>query len=312
MKNILLLGGSGFIGQNLSEKLVAENYNLLSFGRSKGLQKNIIHISGDVRSYEKYCDIFSEYDVDCVINLLNSSDPLINDSGIEDIIDINLTGFINLLNAMEKYEVRNLIYISSGGAIYGEHEYANTEDSPTQPISLYGWLKLACENYLSFHSKKNENIKYLILRPSNIYGKYQKNNRLIPVVIERTILGKEIDIYGDLNTCKDYMYVEDFCDVISEFLKNKEFNNEIYNVGSGIGTTIKEIVEIAQVLVGRDAKIKYHDNIKGDVKHSILDISKLRRVIKRENNYSIENGMAESYKYIKSNLILKPTSQDEV
>ncbi|WP_459175812.1 NAD-dependent epimerase/dehydratase family protein [Ewingella americana] len=303
METILIVGGSGFMGANFTEYFVNNNYRVINYSRTdtRIQHENVINVCGDSRDVEKLESIFTEYKIDLVIHSLTSFWVVDGVSSYQDLTAINLTAFIDLTSIMKKHDVNKLVYVSSGGSIYGPSNDPIAESAPLAPVSFYGWIKEACESYLAYEARINPKFQYIIFRPSNVYGKYQQINRIIGVALKNVHLGNPMNIFGDVNTKKDYIYIDDFCEIIFGILKKNNWN-QIYNIGSGVGTSTKEILELAQKVANKKMEINLQNQKAGDITYSVLDVEKVKHEVDKKHFVSVEDGMAEMYKYVLAEL----------
>lgn len=299
MKNILIVGGSGFMGANFTEYFLGKGYNVISFSRTpiRLEHENVVSICGDSRDAATLEKIFTDYKIDLVVFTLTSFWVVDGVSSYQDLTAINLTAFIDVLNIMKRHNVNNVIYISSGGSIYGESDKPIPEDAPLCPVSFYGWIKEAAESYLKYEARINPNLNFLIFRPSNVYGKYQQLNRIIGVALKNAHLGIPMNIFGGADTKKDYIYIDDFCEIIFETL-NKGVWNETYNIGSGVGTSIREILDIAQEVVNKPLAVEYGKQKEGDISYSVLNVDKVKAMTGKNSFTGVKDGMAKMYPYV--------------
>ena len=299
MKTILIIGGSGFMGANFTEYFVAKGYKVISFSNSptRIQHENVVNICGDSRDAETINGIFVNYKIDLVVYTLTSFWVVDGVSSYQDLTAINLTAFIDVLNIMKRHDVNDVIYISSGGSIYGESDRPIPEDASLCPVSFYGWIKEAAESYLKYEARINSNLRYLVFRPSNVYGKYQQLNRIIGVALKNTYLDIPMNIYGGADTKKDYIYIDDFCEIIFDIL-NKNTWNETYNIGSGVGTSIREILEIAQEVVNKQLTVEYGEQKEGDLSYSVLNVDKVKKAVGKQSFTNVKEGMRKMYPYV--------------
>lgn len=283
MNNILILGGKGFIGSNLAEFLVNENENVIVF-------------KGDFNDSETVEKVFKENKIDIVIHLISSIIPATPFEKIIKNTEINST--INLLDIMRKRGVNKIMFFSSGGAVYGTNgQKVNKEDSPTNPINFYGWLKLTIESYLQMNHRVH-GLNYIILRPSNAYGKRQNiqgGQGLIAVTLGKLLQNKPIEIWGNGEVVRDYIYIDDLCRAVFLLIKNRQWNN-IYNVGGGKGTNVNEILGIIKKITGINFGINYKESREVDIPVNILDVSKLKNSIPWGELTGIEKGIKVFWK----------------
>ena len=303
MQTILIVGGSGFMGTNFTEYFVNNNYRVINFSRTETRIKheNVINVCGDSRDIEKLESIFVNYKVDLVIHSLTSFWVVDGVSSYQDLTAINLTAFIDLTSVMKKHKVHKLVYVSSGGSIYGASNDPISEDAAIAPVSFYGWIKEASESYLAYESRINPDFQYIVFRPSNVYGQYQQLNRIIGVALKNAHQGNPMNIFGDVNTRKDYIYIDDFCDIIFGILQKGEWN-KVYNIGSGVGTSTKEILEYAQKIAGRKMEINLQNQKAGDINYSVLNVDKVKKELNKTSFVGVEEGMAKMYSYVLSEL----------
>jgi UDP-glucose 4-epimerase len=183
--------------------------------------------------------------INIVVHLLSTSIPgTSNDDCVKD-IETNLIGSVKLLESMKRNDCKKIIFISSGGTVYGNPIIVPTpEDTELRPICSYGITKVAIENYIyMFH--KLYDLEYLIFRVSNLYGARQNNERqqgIINTLLNKISNNEEITIWGNGNIIRDYIYVEDFCNLIQKAITLKISGT--FNAGSGIGISVNEIIKI--------------------------------------------------------------------
>ncbi|WP_049292013.1 NAD-dependent epimerase/dehydratase family protein [Franconibacter helveticus] len=299
MKTILIVGGSGFMGANFTEYFVNNGYKVISYSNSptRIQHENVVNVCGDSRDTQKIESIFVEHKVDKVIFTLTSFWVVDGVSSYQDLTAINLSAFIDVLAVMKRHAVNDIIYISSGGSIYGESNEPIPEDAPLLPVSFYGWIKEAAESYLKYEARINPELRYLIFRPSNVYGKYQQLNRIIGVALKNTHLDVPMNIFGGADTKKDYIYIDDFCEIIFKILE-KDIWNETYNIGSGVGTSIREILDIAQEVVQKPLAVEYGKQKEGDISYSVLNVDKVKSATGKQQFITVKEGMAKMYPYV--------------
>ena len=304
-KKILILGGFGFIGTNITEELINRgNWEVIIFEaegaeiQNPDLLDKIRVYYGDFNRFEDYEKIFKIEKIDYVIHLISTTTP---SSSIENIvydIESNLTNTIKLLETIIKYTCQNILFLSSGGTVYGISEPGSElkETDPTNPISSYGIIKLVIEKYLYLYNRLH-GLNYLILRPSNPYGEYHNNPRqgLLNVILKKILNNETIEIWGDGSVVRDFIYIKDLAKIIVALIE-KDITNEVINVGTGIGFSVNQIIEIIRKEIG-DFNIKYESSRTVDVSYSVLNIDKLKSCI--DTNFtSIEEGIKRTYKWL--------------
>lgn len=314
--NILVFGGTGFIGSNLVPRLLSEGNNLTIIDQQKPHKVNRQLIHKNIK-YIK-CDITNIVSLERTINKLGNIDVLIylisttkptysNENPVYD-INSNLNSIVNLLQLQKIRLIKKIIYLSSGGTVYGDQLTDKiSELHQTNPIVSYGIIKLAIEKYLLIHQKRNKN-KLIILRVSNPYGPGQipgEGQGLIATIISKNLNKSKIEIFGDGKLVRDYIYIDDLIEAILKCLKY-EGSEKIFNIGSGSGKNINEIINIVCTILGSNMdNINYVDSRVYDLDKNILDISLAKNELDwaptKELNYGIKktvDWMINNYEYI--------------
>lgn len=282
--NILLIGGGGFLGVNLAKVLCSEGHQLhiadlntqsLNFLRGvKGVQG--IH-SLDGANVENILTNIDRFQINCVINLASNLIP----SSSYEAYNVEQENFVlpafQMLNELAIKGVK-YIYFSSGGAVYGS-SYQNlvSEVTPKNPISYYGLHKSSFEELILFTSR-TKGLNYMILRPSNPFGPFQnptKKQGLIAVAVDKMKKNELIEIWGNGSIVRDYIWVGDLVQSIAKLI-NSNCWDQIYNVGSGVGYSINEVLHLIQSLLSSKSEIVYAPPRSEDVQHIVLDIRKLQ------------------------------------
>lgn len=273
---ILLYGGSGFLGLNLAHHFskIGSEVKIVSRSIPHLLSTNQEYIGWDLFQSESR-KILQEIDV--IFYLIGRLSPRQENFDIAsarqaEIDDLNF--LFHVINAV-KAELK-FVYLSSGGAVYGDlKETPFCESDKLNPITAYGKVKKSGEEVVAL-SAVNVNIPYLILRPSNIYGRYQPSQRgqgVISKFSDLIIRSKEIDIFGNGNSKKDYIYIDDFLAAVGGLLNSKEVG--IFNIGSGFQASVNEIVSVLESELKLQANKNYVDLDTPDVSSLSLDCSKL-------------------------------------
>ena len=306
-KKILIFGGFGFIGTNLTEELLRRgNYDIIIFEGKKVIKQNpelfkkVKIYYGDFHNEREYEIIFKENEIDTVIHLIGTTIPSISNENIIYDIQSNLVNTIKLLNMMIQYKVKNIVFTSSGGTVYGILKNKHKESDPTRPISSYGIIKLTIEKYLYLYNQIF-GLNYLILRPSNPFGEYHINPQqgLINVILKKIFNGENIELWGDVSVVRDYIYIKDLVRIFIDLIV-KKIQNEILNIGSGRGYSINEILTIIRKEI-KDFQLKYIDKRKVDVPYLILNIDKLKTILDI-NFISIEKSIKKTYEWLKNKI----------
>lgn len=274
-ERVLVLGGGGFIGVHLCNHLVMEGYQVTAFGRTlpDDLHPSIERIVGD---FAKQNDVREAvHGKDYVFHLIHGTNPPLVNSDISGDLSRTVAPTISLLDECVGAKVKRIIYLSSGGTVYGNNGMvASRESDPTKPMNAYGAHKLLIENYLRVYASSRR-LDYRVLRLSNPYGPLQQVSKgvgLVSAVIESIKSNTCIEIFGDGENQRDYIYIEDAVKAITSAMKHKG-EYRIFNVGSGEGKSINQIIEIVEKVMGRDVQRIFKPARSFDVRKSILDIS---------------------------------------
>ena len=299
MKTILIIGGYGFLGTNILkyiEDYLKEQYRAIVIDRfpenRDGLELSCVAKSyaGDFSDSTFLDRVFSESRIDLVIHSLSTTIPSLSFNARYD-VETNLLPTLELLNCMVHHGVKEVVYISSGGAVYGDSRgVPHKETDDVFPISSYGVVKLAIEKYLMQYARQY-GLKPLILRLSNPFGPYHYSMQqgICNVAIDTALAGKPFTVWGNGMTRKDYIYVGDFLKILFQLIQKDVFG-EVFNIGSGHLASVNEILHIVKKNVP-DFEWTYSDSMQNDVSQFELDTSKLRQVIGEYEFLGLEEGI---------------------
>ncbi|WP_269919411.1 UDP-glucose 4-epimerase GalE [Caldifermentibacillus hisashii] len=299
--SILVLGGAGYIGSHAVYQLIDRGYDVVIVDNLQTGHKDAVHpkakfYQGDIRNREFLQDVFAQEKIDGVIHFAANS--LVGESMVDPLkyYDNNVYGTQILLEAMRDAGVRHIVF-SSTAATYGEPEQVPiTENLPTVPTNTYGETKLAMEKMMAWCEKAFD-LKYVALRYFNVAGArstgeigedHNPETHLIPVVLE-TALGKRehITVFGEDyptedGTCiRDYIHVEDLIDahiLALNYLQNGG-ESSVFNLGSSQGFSVKEIIEMARKVTGKEIPAKIGDRRAGDPSVLIASSEKAKKVL---------------------------------
>lgn len=283
MKRCCVIGGAGFIGRRVVDVLQQSGRQISVIGRSTTLQRSlpggVDYYAGDIADSAFIVEHFKG--VDEVIDLAYSSVPQTSyEDPVKDITN-NLSANVGMFELACEAKVKKMVFISSGGTVYGEPDQLPiSETHATNPISPYGITKLALEKY-AFLFHRNRELPILCVRPSNPFGEGQLpfvGQGFVATAMASVISGKEITIFGERGTIRDYIYVDDLARGIVAALDFGQAG-ECYNIGSGIGRDNLEVIS-AITKVSREAgfspRIRHQPERSFDVGANVLDSSKLR------------------------------------
>ncbi|MRS01693.1 NAD-dependent epimerase/dehydratase family protein [bacterium] len=304
--NVLVIGGNGFIGSHLVDRLLLEGHTIHVFDRQQEryrqpLEKVVYHMH-DFGNRAMVTDALKNIDI--VFHLLSTTVPKTsNDDPAFDVMS-NMVETISLLEQCVKKGVKKVVFVSSGGAVYGTPVTVPvSEDAPSNPESSYGIVKLAIEKYLALFNRLY-GLDYVIVRPSNPYGErqnYEGDQGVIAVFMGKIARNQTIDIWGDGNAVKDYIYITDLIDGIykATFCQT---NYRIFNLGSGTGHSLNYIIKILKEKIDHNVLIKYSPKLKFDVSKIYLDTTLAQRELGWMPNVSLDIGLSITWEYFKNTI----------
>lgn len=304
----IVFGGGGFIGSHLCEQLLAKNYNVRVFDKLNFSRKNISEFSDNVEISEG--DFNNESDlknslegVDYVFHLVSSTLPETSNMNPVYDAETNLISSLRLFRECVERNIRKVIFLSSGGTVYGiPVTIPINEDHPMHPICSYGIIKKTIEDYL-FMFGKLYGLNYMVFRLSNPYGERQNPNAAqgaVPVFMNKALNDEEITVWGEGDIVRDYLYIRDAVKVLADSLKIQT-DKRIFNLSSGEGHTINELIELIGKVSDKKMKVKYHRARKIDVPVNILDNTLVKSSFSWKPETSFEEGLKLTCNYLKNN-----------
>jgi UDP-glucose 4-epimerase len=282
---VLILGGSGFLGSAVARALCSEDIEVRVLCRTQppeplfGTAPIEVHLADWASLTPDHSAFEGVYSV---LHFISTTTP---SSSMEDMpfdVSSNVLPTLNLLKILKSRGIRRLIYASSGGTVYGiPRRLPVTENDSTNPICSHGITKLAIEKFIAVHARLT-GLEFNILRIGNPYGSYQL--RGVPIgsiarFIQMHAAGKEIEIWGDGSVVRDYLYIDDFCNAMAQILRDPVFRSGEYNLASGSGHSLLEIVEELSRITNRKVAVSFAQERSIDVPKIVLDISRLRRAL---------------------------------
>ena len=304
MKTVLVTGGAGFIGSHLADRLLKEKYKVvvidnLATGRRENLNPKAKFYGVDICS-PRISGIFTREKPEVVfhyaaqINVRKSLEDPRADA------KINILGTLNILENCRTYKVKKIIFASSGGSIYGEtNNIPTSENQPGNPESPYAISKFVAEKYLDFYKRKY-GLDCGVLRYANIYGPRQNPQGeagVIAIFIDRLINSKKPVINGDGKQTRDYVYVTDAVQAAFLLLKSPSLRKPIFNVGTGIETSVNQIYKLISEKIGKKILPKFVSAKAGDLKRSCLNSLKIKRELGWRPTYDLDRGVEETVKW---------------
>ena len=305
---IIVTGGAGFIGSHLTDALIKEGHQVMildnfSSGNKKYLNPKAFVKKADICSDKSIKSIFASFKPQAVFHLAALIDVRISMKSPKKDYDVNVGGSMNILEACREYRVGNIIFSSSGGAVYGDATKLPTSEScPPDPLSPYGTSKFVFEEYLKLYHKMF-NIKTIILRYPNIYGPRQGSvgeGGVIAVFCKNILSGKDLKIFGSGKQTRDFVFVGDIVKANIKALKSK-LNFGVFNISSARETSVNQITEKLLKLSKAKIKIKHINANKGEVMRSRLSNALAKKDLKWSPGISLEKGLAFTWEWFEDN-----------
>jgi UDP-glucose 4-epimerase len=298
---ILITGGAGFIGSNVAERMLAEGMEVaiidnISTGLRENLMEKAAFYEADIRDPEAVQTIFETEKPDYVAHHAAQIDVRRSTNEPQFDAETNIIGSLNVILAAVKNDVKKFVYASTGGAIYGEPNYLPADEShPVQPISQYGISKHTPEHYLYLYGKLY-GLPWTVLRYSNVYGPRQTPHGeagVVAIFAGLFLNGKRPILFGKGDTTRDYCFVGDI--VEGNFRALTAGEGEIFNLGTGVPTTLQEVFETVRDAVGaHDVEPIYADERLGEVRHIYLDAAKAKAGLGWEAKVNFKEGVHRS------------------
>ena len=303
----LVLGGFGFLGQHILKRLLEKGYEVRALvnssqPRRQALQdhnfENVEIVQGDFRNPTLVKEALEN--VKCVYHLISTTTPA--SSVTDPIFDVqtNLVPTLELLKLAAEQNIKRIVFPSSGGTVYGVvSQLPVPEVHSTNPISPHGIVKLAIEKYLDwFHHMYG--VQYSILRVANPYGPGQdplRGHGLISALLWRLAHNEPIEIWGDGQIVRDYVYVDDVAKAVIMAAEDEQ-PAQLFNVGSGSGVSIRQLIERIFEVTGHETSVKYGESRAFDVPVSVLSIDKIEQAIGWQPTTSLEDGIRKTWDWI--------------
>ena len=298
----VLIAGAGFVGTSLARRLADDGLgvHVLSPG-SHGLDSGRIHVHrGSLEDESLIAALLARCDT--VIHTASATTP---GSSANDPVSEgtrNLLPTLRLLAALQRHPGTHLIYLSSGGCVYGNPlSTPVAENHPLQPLSYHGAGKVAAEAFLhAFLAGSAAAQPVTVLRPSNFYGPGQplrKGFGLVRTVLEKLRTGSVLEVWGDGETVRDFIYIEDFGDVGARFVVLPQ-DSDTYNVASGFSCSINQLIEIVQRVCDKALRVRHHPGRRTDVRAVVLDSGKLRRQLNWAPKVALEEGILRTWLWL--------------
>lgn len=305
--NIMLLSGAGFIGTNLVFSLVEDKSNQITVVDTKleycchierRMYKNVKCIENELSIYTDFEKLIEGQDI--IYHLFSTNVPTTSNRHISEEIMINVVTSSNLLDACIKCKVKKIVFLSSGGTVYGKEVGCPLkEETPTNPINSYGIQKITIEKLLYLYWYMY-GLEYRIIRLSNPYGPYQRPSGVLGAVstfIYKALKHENIYVYGDGSVIRDFIYIEDAVRGIRNIVEG-ENSHRTFNLGSGYGTSIRSVLTTIEEELNLKLNVIHTSSRKVDVPINYLDISRYEEVYGKLNPINLKEGISKTAKFM--------------
>ena len=292
----VVTGGAGFIGSNLVDALLARGDEVvviddLSTGKRYNVADAARLVEVDIRGADM-AETFA--DADACFHLAAQADVPTSVRRPDFDAEVNVIGSIRVLQAAG--DRTPVVFVSTGGAIYGECERPAREDDPRRPLSPYGVAKLAAEEYLAAWNRLYST-RHTVLRLANVYGPRQEaglEGGVVAIFLDAMAAGAESTIYGDGGQTRDFVHVDD----VVRALLAAPGQGGVYNIGSGVETSVGVLHERCRAVTGDDRPPRQAPPREGDVLRSILDVSLAERELGWRPEVSLDEGLRRTWDWI--------------
>lgn len=302
--NCLVLGGNGFIGSYLVDLLLCEGHSVRVYDRAdnhfRSRLARIEYVYGEMGNQGLFRAALT--DVDVVFHLASTTIPSTSNADPAFDVQSNVVDTIRVLEECVVAKIERFVFISSGGTVYGIPRTVPVPEShPLNPICSYGVAKVAMEKYLALFGHLY-GLDYVILRPSNAYGERQNpfgQQGVVGVFLGKIVRQEPIVIWGDGSVTRDFVYAGDLAAALYLAAIHDSFEERIFNVGSGIGVSVNEVLEVLSAIIERDLDVHYTEARQFDVPINVLDISLAKERLGWAPTTDLADGLSRTWTWIK-------------
>ncbi len=309
MARYLVTGGAGFIGSSIVDELVRRREEVkvlddFSSGKKKNLEdvlSKIELIEGDIRDPAALKKALGGCDYVIHQAALRSVPKSLENPLLYD--DVNVKGTLSVLVASHENKIKRVVFASSS-SVYGDTvKLPQSEDQIPQPISPYAATKLSGEHYLRVFAK-SYGLETVALRYFNVFGPRQSLESEYAVVIPKFITcilkDEQPPVDGDGKQSRDFTYVDNVVEANLAAAVREGVSGEAFNVACGKGYNLLELVRILNEIIGKDIKPKFMPPRAGDVKHTLADVTKMKKLLKLDPKVDFVSGLKKTVEYFKS------------
>jgi UDP-glucose 4-epimerase len=295
----IVTGGAGFIGSHVAEALLARGDEVhvvdnLASGKRENVPRDATFHERDIR--EDLSELFDEVQPEACFHLAAQADVGTSVERPDYDAEVNVLGTLRILEAARR-NASQVVFSSTGGAMYGECERPAREDDARQPLAPYGASKLAGEEYLATWNRLH-GTRHVSLRFANVYGPRQLaqlEGGVIAIFLERMAADQPTQIFGDGRQSRDFIYVSDVADAM---LAAAGHDGSVYNVGTGVETSVLELHRLCRRVAGREREPELAPARLGDLRRSVLDPGKAERDLGWRPRHDLESGLRATWEWV--------------
>ncbi|MBE3636838.1 NAD-dependent epimerase/dehydratase family protein [Mangrovicoccus algicola] len=302
-KKVLVIGGCGFIGSHIVDALLAAGVSVRVLDRRpETFREPLPEVEYNFGDFSDPFQLLEALEsVDAVMHCASTTVP--STSNVDPVADItgNLISTVRLLKLLRQMNIKKLVYLSSGGTVYGVPQHNPvTEDHPQNPISSYGIVKSAIEKYIYMEEQLGD-LSAVVLRASNPYGPRQGHTGIQGIIgtyLWKLARGENLEVWGDGTVVRDFIYVRDMADICVAALHSDQ--SGVFNAGAGEGNSVNDIVQAVRAATGKDFQPSYRNARSYDVPRIVLDIERAKAAFGWAPRVSLQDGVSESWKWVQS------------
>jgi UDP-glucose 4-epimerase len=298
--SFLVLGGGGFVGTNLCRRLVEAGARVRAFGRSRAFADELAGVEWHQGEFEDASALTSAIaSCDVVFHLVQATTPHSANLDMAGDLRHSVAPTLALLDICRKANVRRVVFVSSGGTVYGPtKEVPTPETAPTNPITAYGIVKLTIEKFLGLYEHLH-GLSFRVLRVANPYGPFQlpvRGQGLIAMLLSRAMKQQSTEIWGDGSIVRDYVFIDDVVDALEAAALDTSAER-IFNIGSGHGRSVRDVIAAVGAGLGGPVTIEWKPGRPVDVPVSVLAIERARDALGWTPKTEFADGLARTIRW---------------
>jgi len=305
---ILVTGGAGFIGSHIVDAYLADGHDVvvldsLITGQKENLNPAATFLQMDIRDKD-VARVFTEQQFDVVNHHAAQMDVRKSVRDPQYDAEVNILGSLNLLENALRTDVKQFVFASTGGAIYGEQDYVPADEAhPQRPLSPYGITKLSMEKYLYYY-REVHGLQYFILRYANVYGPRQNPHGeagVVAIFTQRLLNGEQPVINGDGTQTRDYVYVKDVVRANMAALGHP--GSDVVNIGTGVETDVNTLFRELRTYTGKKEVPEQHGEAKpGEQQRSVILNRKAGELLDWQPRYTVSEGLQETVEFFRQKM----------